>query len=179
MCVGWETHSGTTTRTPADRVEHLEGYAQMSNQAFASKVVQLQRAGTALRDDAPIRAKLTEIRGDGLLVVRCFDGHEFVCEWLEASTGDRPLALGDRVLALPPVGGQTGVVLGRIGRYRAPQVAEPAKQVTIEATESLSLICGASSVDLRTDGKVMIRGEDVLIRARRTQRIKAGTVNIN
>jgi hypothetical protein len=151
----------------------------MSNHALAGKVVRLQRAGTALGDDTPVRAELTEIRDDGLLLVRCLEGREFVCECLDSSTSEGPLALGDRLLALPPAAGQTGVVLGRIGRYRAPKAAELARQVAIEATESLSLKCGESSVDLRADGKVMIRGEDVLIRARRTQRIKAGTVNIN
>jgi hypothetical protein len=36
-----------------------------------------------------------------------------------------------------------------------------------------------STVDLRADGKVMVRGEDVLLRAKGTQRIRAGTVAIN
>jgi hypothetical protein len=43
----------------------------------------------------------------------------------------------------------------------------------------LSLKCGDASIDLRADGKVMIRGEDVLVRAKGTKRIRAGTVSIN
>ena len=131
------------------------------------------------RLDRVIRAELTDIRGDGLLVVRCADGRELLCECLEAAVGREGLCVGDRVLALLPAGSEPGVVCGRIGRYRAPEPAAPSKRVTIEATETLSLKCGESTVDLRADGKVMIRGEDVLVRARRTQRIKAGTVNIN
>ena len=67
-------------------------------------------------------------------------------------------------------------MLGRIGRYQEPGTQ---RQVTIEAQESVTLKCGDSSVDLRADGKLMIRGEDVLVRAKGTQRIRAGTVSIN
>ena len=86
------------------------------------------------------------------------------------------LAAGDRLLVLPPGGGQLGVVIGRIGRFTPPQ---PQANLTLEATESLTLKCGEASVDLRADGKVMVRGDDVLIRAKGTQRIRAGNVAIN
>lgn len=131
------------------------------------------------RLDRVIRGELTDIRSDGLLVVRGADGRDFLCECLQAAMGREALCVGDRVLAVLPAGSEPGVVCGRIGRYSSPEPAAPSKEVAIEATERLSLRCGESSVDLRADGKVMIRGEDVLIRARRTQRIKAGTVNIN
>ena len=94
------------------------------------------------------------------------------------------LAPGDLVLVLRPTDpAQNGCVLGRIGRYR-PQPAEPASStppdhVVIEAGEMLTIKCGDSSLDLRKDGKLMIRGNDVLTRAKRTQRIKGGTVAIN
>lgn len=124
-----------------------------------------------------IRATLTTIQDDGLLLVTDPAGQTFVCEWLEtpwnAGTGLRP---GDVVLVTPGADQQLGVVLGRVGRYRAPA---PEKNVTVEARESLSLKCGESSIELRADGKLMVKGEDVLVKARGTQRIKAGTVNIN
>ena len=41
------------------------------------------------------------------------------------------------------------------------------------------LRCGEASLDLRADGKVLLRGDDVLVRAKGTQRIRAGTVSIN
>ena len=76
--------------------------------------------------------------------------------------------------------GQAGVVLGRVGRYRAPEPApQPPPHVVIEAAEQLTLRCGPSSIDLRSDGKLLIRGDDVVSRATRTQRIKGGTVAIN
>ena len=69
-----------------------------------------------------------------------------------------------------------GVVLGRIASYTAP--ASPAR-LTLEATEVLTLKCGDATLDLRADGKAVLKGEDVLIRATGLQRIKAGSVSIN
>jgi len=92
------------------------------------------------------------------------------------------LRVGDEVLVLLPEGDQEeGCVLGRVGKYRtAGKPAQPPQDhVLIEAGETLSLKCGESSVDLRKDGKLMIRGNDVLSRAKRTQRIKGGSVAIN
>lgn len=125
----------------------------------------------------PEAAELIAIDAEGQLLVSTADGRRYRCAWLEtAGTSGVRLARGDLVLAILPGDGHPGVVLGRIGRYRAPA---PEAHVTIEATETLTLKCGASSVDLRADGKLMVRGEDVLLRARGTQRIRAGTVAIN
>jgi hypothetical protein len=51
--------------------------------------------------------------------------------------------------------------------------------MTLTATETLTLKCGEASVNLRADGQVMVKGEDVLLRAKGTQRIRAGNVAIN
>ena len=149
----------------------------MSRSATPARIVPLrQPAGHAPAVDAPVRAQLLEIREDGLLNLRDANGTAFLCECLDTAIAQVPLAVGDRVVALLPQPGQPGVVLGRIGPYRRP---EPTRTLQLETTDSLSLKCGASSIELRADGKLLIRGEDVLIRARGTQRIKAGTVSIN
>ena len=80
------------------------------------------------------------------------------------------------MLALRPSADRPGIVLGRIAAYSPAQA--PA-HVTLEATESLSLKCGEASVELRADGRAMVKGEDVLLRAKGTQRIRAGNVAIN
>lgn len=99
------------------------------------------------------------------------------CDFLEtAGNTNLKLQHGDLVLVMLPAGvGQNGCVLGRVGRYR------PASDdhVVIAANETLTLKCGDSSVDLRKDGKLMVRGNDVLTRAKRTNRIKGGSVAIN
>lgn len=122
------------------------------------------------------RVHLLAIEADGSLLVEAASGVRFPCDWLD--NGNAPLlAAGDTLLALPPDASGRGVVLGRIGPYRAPQ---PQARLTLEATEVLTLKCGEVSIDLRAaDGKLMLRGEDVLLRARGTQRIRAGSVAIN
>jgi hypothetical protein len=144
------------------------------NRKNTAQVIDLQPAAPAA---LPLRARLLTIQDDGVLLVQLADGSECACDWLEsATTAALALAVGDAVLVMPESAGAPAVVLGRIGRYRAP-VTEA--HVTLEATESLTLKCGEASVDLRADGKVMVRGEDVLLRAKGTQRIRAGTVSIN
>ncbi|NVB41970.1 hypothetical protein G6O69_29350 [Pseudenhygromyxa sp. WMMC2535] len=49
----------------------------------------------------------------------------------------------------------------------------------IEASRELVLRCGDASITLRSDGSVQIRGRDVTSWARRRQRIRGGSVNIN
>ena len=121
------------------------------------------------------RVSLVAIDESGVLVVQDSLAREFSCDMLEADSALR-LVVGDELIAFLPEERGRGVVVGRVGPYRlAP--AQP--NVTIEATESLTLKCGEASIDLRADGKVMVRGEDVLLRAKGTQRIRAGTVSIN
>jgi len=55
----------------------------------------------------------------------------------------------------------------------------PAERQVFEASEELVLACGSASISLRADGKIKIRGEDVVTRARRTHWIKGGVVLIN
>jgi len=126
----------------------------------------------------PSRARLEAVLPDGHLRVRTPDGAEWACEWLDTgSAPNPPLGAGDILLVMPPGDdGSAALVLGRIGLYR-PGALPPT--LVLGATDSVSLRCGESSVDLRADGKVMIRGDDVLVRAKGTQRIRAGTVAIN
>ena len=127
-----------------------------------------------------MRATVTLIAEDGCIQVRLADGRYNQCDWLETDSNTGIMLVpGDTVLVLAPAGTEKGVVVGRIGPYRAPKPPVPQPNVTIEAGEKLTLKCGESSVDLRADGKVMVRGEDVLLRAKGTQRIRAGTVAIN
>lgn len=123
------------------------------------------------------RATVVEVTAAGHLRVQLADGIEWECELLHAATAPGPFAPGDRVLVLPPAPGERACVLGRIGTCTAPQ---PQARLTLEATEVLTLKCGEVSIDLRAaDGKLMLRGEDVLLRAKGTQRIRAGNVAIN
>ncbi|NMG37494.1 hypothetical protein GRF61_23840 [Azoarcus sp. TTM-91] len=120
----------------------------------------------------PVRGQLLAVEEDGWLLVSVA-GAPWRCLCLEG----KPLEVGDSLLVLPAGTAGPAVVLGRVGPYRTPQ---PQARLVLEATEALTLKCGDVAIDLRaTDGKLMLRGEDVLLRARGTQRIRAGAVAIN
>ena len=127
--------------------------------------------------DGVQRASLLAITDEGYLLVRLPDGSEWECEMLQGALAPgQTLAPMDRVLVLPPSAGERACVLGRIGPYHTP---EPQARLTLEATEVLTLKCGEATLDLRADGKAVLKGDDVLIRAKGLQRIKAGSVSIN
>lgn len=151
----------------------------MSPKIATAQIYELQpiELAQAKQEVKSIRAELLALEEDGGLLVRTTDGFEFQCDWLENSqNANIELEIGDRLLCMPPSEHEPGIVLGRIGKYQKPQ---PQQNVTIEASETLTLKCGEASVELRKDGKAMVKGEDVLLRAKGTQRIRAGTVAIN
>jgi hypothetical protein len=53
------------------------------------------------------------------------------------------------------------------------------KRIVLEGKEEVVLRCGDSSITLRADGKLVIRGAYVETRASGTNRIKGGAVKIN
>jgi hypothetical protein len=64
----------------------------------------------------------------------------------------------------------------------SPETAEHRlhhRRIVVEADEELTLQCGDASIQIRRDGKILIRGEHILSRAKGTQRIKGGSVAIN
>ena len=109
-------------------------------------------------------------------------GGRILCDFLETSDGPNPLLrIGDRVLVmLPATLEQKGCVLGRIGPYVSPQSgdSEP-RSVVIEAKKELTLRCGDSVIQLRRDGKLLVKGVEVVSRAKSTNKIKGGSVQIN
>jgi hypothetical protein len=130
---------------------------------------------------ACMRGRVAAVGDDGLVLVDLSGEplRRVRCECLEVPGHPLRLSAGDPVLVLTPdADSALGVVLGRIGRAVRPD-APPAAEVVIEAEDSLSLRCGDSSVELRKDGKVLIKGHDVVTRAKRTNRIKGGSVAIN
>lgn len=129
---------------------------------------------------AMIHGTVLLIEEDGSIRVRLADGRDKHCGWLDTGGNlDVNLLPGDTVLVFVPSGTTAAVVLGRVGLYRVPEGPATPLNLTVEATETLTLKCGEASIDLRKDGKLMVRGEDILLRSKGTHRIKAGTVAIN
>jgi hypothetical protein len=144
-----------------------------------------------------LRGVVTALAADGRVAVAC-DGEpgELLCDVLVTSDANPlELAAGDVVLVWHAArGGESPVVLGRVGRRRAaapvpsPEEArapEPADagaipdELVIEARHNLTLRCGEGSITIRHDGKILIKGKDLVSHAQRMNRIKGGAVAIN
>ena len=76
-----------------------------------------------------------------------------------------------------------GVVVGRIGQSHAPPqtsvVDREPPELVIEATHNLTLKCGDGSITIRDDGRILIKGKDLVSHAQRVNRIRGGSVEIN
>lgn len=106
----------------------------------------------------------------------------------------RPRGEGQQEVLLGFDGGdeRLPIILGRVCETVA-DAAVPAKatpvaefeahldrrRVELHAEEEIVLRCGKSSVTLRRDGKVVVKGVEIVSRASRTNKIKGGSVNIN
>ena len=121
--------------------------------------------------------RLVAIEASGMLRVDLPEHGQMLAAWLEcAGTLGFELAVGDELLVSLTAHPTQAVVLGRIGRYSGPGQAQ---SLVIQAQERVELRVGQASVELRNNGQVLVSGEDVLLRAKGTQRIRAGTVAIN
>jgi len=141
-------------------------------------------AGPGAGGPVVARGTLVDFLDTGAILVK-LPGYDEprLCDFLQTGTTlNVPLFVDDPVLVwLPAANAERGCVLGRIGGYVPPITAEagPQAQIKLEAAEQLTLQCGESSLELRKDGKLLIRGVEILSRATRTHRIKGGTVAIN
>jgi len=120
---------------------------------------------------------------DGGVTVVLEDGRRMDCARLHTSDAGLTLAAGDEVLVHHRAGG-TSVVVGRIGPSHAS--AAPADttrsvpdELVIEAGTSLVLRVGGGSITLREDGRILIKGSDLVSHAARRNRIRGGSVDIN
>lgn len=138
-----------------------------------------------------VRARVSVLHEDGsVTAVTDGDTRRVRCDVLRtAEASSLRLAGSDTVLLwLPSLDEERGVILGRIGpsQARAPEPApelDPAEDIpdelVIEAKQNLTLKCGDGSITLRADGKILIKGKDLVSHAQRVNRIKGGAVSIN
>jgi hypothetical protein len=110
------------------------------------------------------------------------------CDLLVTGAGV-PLAAGDTALVWWDETGRgaRGVVLGRVGASSAVS-RQPVDQrargsvpetLLLEAKNELTIRVGGGSITMRKDGKILIKGRDLVSHAQRVNRIKGGSVAIN
>jgi hypothetical protein len=79
----------------------------------------------------------------------------------------------DTVLSSPR---EQTIILPRSGR---PDIVVDGKTIVFEASAEIVLRCGRSSVALRSDGKIVIKGTHIVSRSSGTHKIKGATVQLN
>lgn len=108
-----------------------------------------------------------------------------VCDVVQTSYLPVLLEPGDTVLILLPDGDESrGVIFGRVGAVQGASSGDVAddevdEELVIEARKNLTLKCGEGSITIREDGKILIKGKDLVSHAQRMNRIKGGSVSIN
>lgn len=106
------------------------------------------------------------------------------CVRLYSGTSPVTLGIGDRVLVCGTDGeDRPRILLGRIGPSgqdaRARNGDEPQDELVIEARKQLTLKVGDGSITIREDGRILIKGRDLVSHAKRNNRIRGGSVTIN
>jgi len=136
--------------------------------------------GTLARDAVFAPARITALLDDGRVQVDA--GGERLCHVMCASGTPYLLAPDDEVFVwLPNDPSVDAIVLGRIGPSHASSAGpdEPPAELVLEARSALTLRVGDGSIEIRADGKILIKGSDLVSHATRVNRIKGGAVAIN
>ncbi|HEU4457340.1 MAG TPA: hypothetical protein VFR81_30000 [Longimicrobium sp.] len=126
-------------------------------------------------------ATVIALREDGTVEV-VPDGRDagLMCDVLEPGVSELGLAPGDSVLVRPAESrSRRSVILGRIARMRAMVRETTPDELVIEAKHSLTLRVGDGSITIREDGRIVIKGKDLVSHARGMNRIRGGSVAIN
>ncbi|MGH2708465.1 MAG: hypothetical protein ACRDJK_09255 [Actinomycetota bacterium] len=142
----------------------------------------------------PIKADLGTVLWagqDGALVALYVEGEprSLKCDLLTCSEhGPVRLSEGDSVLVWHSgLDEDRGIIVGRLGPSAAPpaaadtaaEITETPDEIVLEAKHSLTLRVGEGSITICQDGKILIRGKDLVSHAERMNRIKGGAVSIN
>lgn len=73
----------------------------------------------------------------------------------------------------------TGLFVEQKAPARRRRVKIKAEQLDLEAASQITLTCGKASITLHRDGKIVVRGVEVVSRASGVNRIRGGTIELN
>ncbi len=139
------------------------------------KLVEVDAEGYALVDykgngSGPLRAKTTitlppsqAIPGQRLLLI--FEDNLATCPVIIGLISDKLVPNANQTVTLSNGVPDAAVVDG--------------KRVCFDAKEEIYLVCGKSSILLRADGKVVIKGRNILNRALESNKLKGARIGIN
>lgn len=140
----------------------------------------------ASADQVLLTGTICEVAGeeagtDGRVLVAFSEAERISCRCL---AGDELCSLreGDCVIVLRAIPAGDSIVIGRIrgtDEFEAARAPRTADEIVIEAGKSLTLKVGDGSITIREDGRILIKGKDLVSHAKRNNRIRGGSVQIN
>jgi Domain of unknown function (DUF6484) len=134
-----------------------------------------------------IRGKLIALHGDTRTPLVLYRGQQVstalvACTLVDLSAND----IGREVMLMPEEGDLAKpVIVGllredlRPGQRRSLEVDMDGERLVVSADRQIAIRCGKASITLTKAGKVLIEGEYVISRARRTNRVEGAAVQIN
>ncbi len=148
---------------------------EASPSPIVGKLVEVDNEGRAIVDykgnaSGPLMARTTitippsqAVAGQRLLLV--FEDNRYDQPVIIGIVSNRLVANADQTVTLPNGVPDAAVVDG--------------KKVRFDAKQEIQLVCGKSSILLRADGKVVIKGKNILNRAQESNKIKGARIGIN
>ncbi len=151
----------------------LEQHAARGEPALPSRIEGIVVGNVAgVNEDGSVNVRFPGTPEDGIvarsmMVLSEEDVGRSVAIMFEASDSTRPVITGP-------------IVTPSIRPDGEPYAAfSDGRRVEISATDEIVLRCGESSITLRHDGKIELRGDYVLSRSSGVNRIQGGTVEVN
>lgn len=139
---------------------------------------------------ATLVGRLLALTDGGCTPLVCFDGQPLPGAMPARCSVDlRPAHVGLDVVLVFDGGDRsrpivTGVVRGKAGWPLEPlpgrvKINADGERLTVTATRELVLRCGKAVLTLRSDGRIVLRGEEILTEATGANRIRGGSVQLN
>jgi hypothetical protein len=140
------------------------------------------------------RGFIVSIGSDGIILVESKLTHAtHACRFLQIGVGVPSLIIGDEILFLLNEGDTDGYVIGAIRKPLSVPSNQEHNSKTIpfdnqlqdcyelrfDAKERIELRCGTSSITLQRNGKIILKGVEILSRAAKQNKIKGAVVRIN
>lgn len=141
-----------------------------------------------------LQGQVTAFNQEGSIAITGRDGNNVNCFIATLHKSEIPeISVSDTVIYTMDGNKEYGFILGVVCRYipttsKEVTVKPPEKltdaivdgqRIFFEAQKEIILKCGTGSIIMKKDGKIVIKGTNIITRARNTNKIKGATVTIN